>query len=336
LGDALEELTRLTELRDAQAALSAAITELDGEDDDSILSRLARVIAQMPAGESLSSPRLQLRDALDQAREVVRELSSLADPDSLDPETSRQLEDRVSQLQQIARKYGGTVSSALEALEQLRATRQSRLDDAVRLVALDEEIERLDAREHQLALEVRAQRESAARQLNEALKSQLPRVALSQATLRFEIDGEDGSRVTILFSANRGQREGPVEALASGGELSRVLLALSLETVEDGMVTVFDEVDAGVGGQVAQQIGECLQEVGRRQQVLAVTHLATVAARADHHFVIKKIVKDHTTSTIVRSVAGDERITEIARMLAGDEITRESKALALQLLETAR
>jgi DNA repair protein RecN (Recombination protein N) len=123
--------------------------------------------------------------------------------------------------------------------------------------------------------------------------------------------------------------------LASGGELSRVLLALSLETVHRDVVAVFDEIDAGLGGQVAQQIGECLREVGRLQQVLAITHLASVAARADHHFIIEKTVEHGATNTLVREVIGDERVREIARMLAGDTVTAESRALATQLLENS-
>ncbi len=116
------------------------------------------------------------------------------------------------------------------------------------------------------------------------------RVALSSVALRFVVDGDDGADAQILFTPNPGQPEGPLATLASGGELSRVLLALSLETVHRDMVAVFDEIDAGLGGQVAQQIGECLREVGRDQQVIAITHLASVAARADHHFVIEKAV----------------------------------------------
>jgi DNA repair protein RecN (Recombination protein N) len=118
--------------------------------------------------------------------------------------------------------------------------------------------------------------------------------------------------------------------------LSRVLLALSLETVHEDVVAVFDEVDAGVGGQVAQQIGECLAELGERQQVLAVTHLASVAAKADHHFVVEKIVRDGISRTTLRTVTGDDRIGEIARMLAGDNYATDSRALARRLLETHR
>jgi DNA repair protein RecN (Recombination protein N) len=105
--------------------------------------------------------------------------------------------------------------------------------------------------------------------------------------------------------------------------------------VNHDVVAVFDEIDAGLGGQVAQQIGECLNEVGRSQQVLAITHLASVAARADHHFVIEKWVDDGVTRTSVREVANEDRVREVARMLAGDALSAESRALALQLLENS-
>jgi len=180
------------------------------------------------------------------------------------------------------------------------------------------------------------QRVDAARTLSRAVATQLPRVALAHARLQFVVGGDDGSEAQILFTPNPGQPEGPLQSLASGGELSRVLLALSLESAHEDVVTVFDEVDAGVGGQVAQQIGECLRELGQRQQVLAVTHLASVAAKANHHFVIEKRIGSGDVSTSVRAVHGDDRVDEIARMLAGDEITVESRALASQMLETPR
>jgi DNA repair protein RecN (Recombination protein N) len=141
--------------------------------------------------------------------------------------------------------------------------------------------------------------------------------------------------VQILFAPNPGFPEGPLQALASGGELSRVLLALSLETAHEDVVAVFDEIDAGLGGQVAQQIGQCLAELGRQQQVLAVTHLASVAAKADHHYVIEKTTAGGTTLTTLRHVTGERRVEEIARMLAGDTMSDEAKALAAQLLETS-
>ena len=336
LSRALEELTRLTELREGQRALATALDTLDGDGDSAILSRLASSIERLPPGSIYDSPRQLLRGALDQAREAVHDLFSLSDAEGLDPERSRVLEERVSHLQLIARKYGGSLEAALATLSTLAATRRTFIENEERLVSLDAEITQLDEREVQLARTVRRQREVAATRLNRSLLGQLPRVALDGATLRFDVSGDAGADVQILFSANPGRPEGPLQALASGGELSRVLLALSLETAHPDVVAVFDEVDAGIGGQVAQQIGECLQEVARGQQVLAVTHLASVAAKADHHFVCEKFVHGSATATTVRPISGDERVEEIARMLAGDDVTAQSRALAAQLLESAR
>ena len=336
LTETLESLTRLTSLRDSQAALAEVVDELDADSDHAVLTRLARSIEKLPRSEAYESVSASLRGALAQAREGVHELSSLADPDAFDPEVLKELDDRAAVLQQIARKYGGSLESALEMLGQLRDQLTSQFNQAQRLESLDAEIAALEAKERELARHVRRQREFAAVQLTESVRAQLPRVALPNASLRFDVDGDDGSEAQILFTANPGLPEGPLHSLASGGELSRVPLALSLETAHEDAVAVFDEIDAGLGGQVAQQIGQCLREVGLQQQVLAVTHLASVAAQANHHFVIEKSIVNGLTATAVRQVTGDERVHEIARMLAGDELTREAKALARQLLETPR
>jgi DNA repair protein RecN (Recombination protein N) len=336
LDETLEELTRLTALRDGQASLVEVLDLLDADSDTAVLTLFSHAISRLPPAEAYDAPRAMLLGALEQSREGVHELASFANVDAFDPFALKILEDRATQLQQIARKYGGSLAQALTTLDELRTTRQQQLDATSLSAALDDEILQLQGRSESLALEARDARERAARSLTNAVANQLPRVALNHATLRFDVAGDDGSEMQILFSANPGQREGPLQTLASGGELSRVLLALSLETAHEDVVTVFDEVDAGIGGQVAQQIGECLREVARNRQVLAVTHLASVAAKADHHFVIDKSVKEGDVNTSVRLLEGDDRVGEIARMLAGDEITSESWALAQQMLETLR
>jgi DNA repair protein RecN (Recombination protein N) len=335
LVETLEELTRLATLRDGQASLASALIEFDGEGDEAVLDRFAQVLDQLPVGDAYDVPRNSLRDALVQAREAVHELSTLADPEAFDPKRIEVLEERATFLQQIARKYGGTLERALSTQVSLRQRLEQISGDAVRLEGLDQEIHILEGREAHLAARARHDREVASAQLTSAVATQLTRVALENSSLRFVVNDVDGSDVQILFAPNPGLGEGPLSTLASGGELSRVLLAISLETADHDVVAVFDEIDAGLGGQVAQQIGECLAEVGRQQQVLAITHLASVAARADHHFVIEKTVNEGVTKTVVRSLNGAERVLEIARMLAGDKRTEESRALAQQLLQNS-
>ena len=336
LDDVLAELTTITELRDGQTALIEALERLDDDGDQAVLTQLARAIDHIPTSDIYGPARELLRGSLEQAREGVHELVKLTNTDGFDPTILHDLEDRATFLRQIARKYGGSLETALRALADLREQLQSHQDAASRLLTLDEEIIELEISVAELAKETFRLRSAAAASLTTAVRIHLPRVALPNASLRFVVDGDDGAQAQILFSPNPGQPEGPLQALASGGELSRVLLALSLETVRDDVVAVFDEVDAGVGGQVAQQIGECLAELGERQQVLAVTHLASVAAKANHHFVIEKIVRDGVSRTALRIVTGDDRIGEIARMLAGDEYAIDSRALARRLLETHR
>ncbi|HUY42529.1 MAG TPA: AAA family ATPase [Acidimicrobiales bacterium] len=331
LANAMQELERLSSLRDGQSQLIAILEELDGEGDDALLGRLAQTVAHLPRDGAYDEPRSILSSALDQAREATRELTSLADPDAFDLQVMADLEARVSQLQLLIRKYGSTLAEVFASLSTLAARRQLLMEEADRASRVDEEIAHLESIERDVARRVRRDREYAAARLSEAVRAQLPRVALANASLRFAIDGDDGSDAQILFCPNPGQVEGPLASLASGGELSRVLLAISLETASRDVVAVFDEIDAGVGGQVAQQIGECLSELAKSQQVLAVTHLASVAARADHHFVIEKTVVNGVTRTAVRRVDEEQRVGEIARMLSGT-VTEESRALAAQLL----
>jgi DNA repair protein RecN (Recombination protein N) len=333
LDETLEELTRLTELRDGQAALSEVLDQLDADGDVAVLAQFARAISRLPAGDAYDGARAQLRAALEQSRETVHELTTLSDPESFDASALKELDDRAVVLQALARKYG-SLESALRTFEELRARRLALEEASARSATLDAEIDALSSRVASLAEEVRHEREVAAAALSAAVAHQLARVALAHAQLRFVVAGVDGSDAQILFTPNPGQPEGPLQSLASGGELSRVLLALSLESAHEDVVAVFDEVDAGIGGQVAQQIGDCLRELGRRQQVIAVTHLASVAAKADHHFVIEKTVEHDSVRTLVRALSGEERVEVIARMLAGDAVTVESKALAHQLLET--
>jgi DNA repair protein RecN (Recombination protein N) len=335
LDETLDELIRLTALREGQSALNEVLQLLDGEGEEPVLTQFARAIDRLPDGDAYNDVRQGLAASLIQARETLHELAALTDPDAFDPATLTELESRVDVLQKVARKYGGSVAAALAMREDVRARLERLASERERLRGLDAEIEALERREVELSEVTRRARERAADALTSAVSLQMGRVALSSATLRFVVNGADGSDAQILFTPNPGQPEGPLATLASGGELSRVLLALSLETVHRDMVAVFDEIDAGLGGQVAQQIGECLREVGRDQQVIAITHLASVAARADHHFVIEKEIVRGITTTSVRALAGTERVREIARMLAGNEVTDESRALAEQLLENS-
>ena len=332
LDEVLTELTRLSELRDGQGALAEALALFDGDGDDTVLGSFARALALLPEGAAYRPVRQALDEALVAAREAVRDLAALYDPEAVDEARLGALEERARVLNGLARKHAGSLGSALALRAALERERAELASAGARLVELDRAIAVAEDAVSERAAQVRARRDEAARALSHSVQDQMSRVALAGARIRFVVDGEDGSRASILFSANEGRPLGPLDALASGGELSRVLLAISLEATDGSAVAVFDEIDAGLGGLVAQQIGECLAELATRQQVLAVTHLASVAARADRHYVIDKRARRGRATTTVREVTGEERVGEIARMLAGEAEGEESRALARRLL----
>jgi DNA repair protein RecN (Recombination protein N) len=331
LEDSIEELISLTAVREQQGVIAALLELADG-DDGSLLDRFGGGVASLGAKGSVGEVRASLIDLIEQIRVILRNLRDIADNLESDGERIDYLNGRVEQLRSLNRKYGGSLEDVLQVQEKLRersaflhsaSTRSSMIQDEI------DDLEQLFVRE---SARIRSLRTTTASRLTHLVQEQFVRVALPNAQMSIEISGDDGSDIDIQFRPNPGASAGSLQTIASGGELSRILLALSLVTASDGLVTVFDEIDSGVGGNVAQSIGECLADLGRNRQVIAVTHLATVAAKAQHHFVVEKSVSEGQATTVVRRLSDQERPHEIARMLAGDGAAPEALALARQLL----
>lgn len=214
---------------------------------------------------------------------------------------------------------------------------------ATQLDALEQAVKEARAQYEQAATRLSAAREKAARKMEQAVTKELKPIKLDKARFFAQIEPlspDNWSRqgmeqVLFLIAANPGQPPGPLAKVASGGELSRLMLALKLVLAgQSGIGTlVFDEIDAGVGGATAAAIGERLHRLARSVQVLAVTHSPQVAASADAHLRIGKIVRDGQTATHAAPLSHAERQEEIARMLAGDVITDAARAAAASLLK---
>lgn len=329
LDDTLGELVDLTELRDQLSNVQRLVSEADG---DGGLDSFASSVSSLPQSGEIGEARRRILDLLSTVREELSVMSNLIDSDRLDETHFQQLEARVELLRALVRKHGGNLQGVLDAKERALATIASLEDADGASRDIEGRLEALGADIQQEASRILGLRTIAAAQLEAAVTAQLPRVALPNAKVSYVVSGDDGSDIDLIFAPNPGAPGGPIQAIASGGELSRVLLALSLVTSSDGLVTVFDEIDAGIGGNVAESIGDCLADLAKSRQVVSVTHLASVAARADHHFVVEKHVVNGETRTTIRRVAGSERVGEIARMLAGDSASTESRALAERLL----
>ena len=276
-------------------------------------------------------------------KEVADSLRGYAESLDADPMRLTAIEDRLAVIQKMKKKYGGTIEAVLETHNRVK-------QELEQLLGADSEIDRYDRlieeRQQNVLVLARAlseKRADAAKRLTKLVDKELN--ALKMGSVRFLVQvmpsgpdenyGPDGAdRVEFLLSANAGEPLKPMSRVASGGELSRVMLALKsvLVDIDHVPVLIFDEIDTGVGGAVAATIGKRLRELGRYHQVLCITHLPQVASQAQHHFSVEKSEVNGRTVATVRSLTGMSREGEIARMLGGERITQKTRSAAAELI----
>ena len=304
--------------------------------------RLERRAVQAPA---LIDPVVKAIDAaltaLDDARSHLEHALRVA---NYDPQELERIEERLFALRAAGRKYNVPVD-ALAALGQRYQSDLAMIDaGAERLTALEQEAQAATARYRQAAEKLSAGRRRAAQKLDKAVNAELKPLKLERAQFSTQIESESEGpngldRVEFWVRTNPGTRPGPLMKIASGGELARFLLALKVVLADRGSAPtlVFDEIDTGVGGAVADAIGVRLARLASGVQVIAVTHAPQVAARADRHYLISKdaLAKGKRVATRVAELESELRREEIARMLAGAEITAEARAAAERLIRAA-
>jgi DNA repair protein RecN (Recombination protein N) len=330
------------DLRDAHEAVAGATSPVPAL--SAALRRLERRTSQAPA---LIEPAVKALDAaltaLDDARGHLDQALRAADHD---PRELERIEERLFALRAAARKHNVPVDG-LNALAARYAADLGLIDaGAERLAALQSAAREADTHYRKAAAALSQARRAAAAKLDGAVNGELKPLKLERAKFMTEIVTEPDAggphgidRIEFWVQTNPGTRPGPLMKVASGGELARFLLALKVVLADRGSAPtlVFDEVDTGVGGAVADAIGVRLARLGRRAQVIAVTHAPQVAARADRHYLISKsaLDKGKRVATRVAELAADKRREEIARMLAGAEITAEARAAAERLIKAA-
>ena len=298
-------------------------------------SAVSRDAAAAPLGDRLTAASYQLTDL---TADLVRYLEGL---DS-QPGRLEQIAERRAQLSTLTRKYGTTCDEVLQwaADSAVRLTHLEQSDE--RIATLTERVEQLSAELTSLAAEIGAGRREAAARFSELVRVELAALAMPHARLSFEIASADlgpsgADRVDLMFAANPGNELRSLGRVASGGELSRVRLALEVVLAADreAITLVFDEIDAGVGGKVAVEVGRRLARLSQHTQVVVVTHLAQVAAFADRHYVVVKADDGQVTTSGVVPVADEDRAVELARMMAGLDTTDSALAHAGELVELA-
>jgi DNA repair protein RecN (Recombination protein N) len=306
------------------------------------IRRLERRSTQAP---QLVEPAVKALDtalnALEEARAHLETALRIADHD---PAELEKIEERLFALRAASRKYNVPVDD-LAALAEKYAADIGLIDAGEeRLKLLEVEVAKTEADYKAAAASLSKARKAAATRLDKAVNGELKPLKLERAKFSTQLDEAEAGphgvdRAEFWVQTNPGTRPGPLMKVASGGELARFLLALKVVLADRGSAPtlVFDEIDTGVGGAVADAIGMRLAKLARDVQVLAVTHAPQVAARADHHYLITKdtLAKGKRVATRVTELAADRRREEVARMLAGAEITNEARAAAERLIKAA-
>jgi DNA repair protein RecN (Recombination protein N) len=266
--------------------------------------------------------------------DIGRELRAFTENLEEDPQRLDEIRERRQVLRDMRRKYGDSLADVLsfqrdaeERLAELEGYDQ-------RVAALELERSTASVAERRSAEQVSSVRRAGSSALAAAVRDVVRSLAMPHAEMSVTVGAEPpGDDVTFLIAANPGLPLMPLSRVASGGELARTMLALRLVLTAAPETLVFDEVDVGVGGAAAIAVGESLARLGRRHQVMVVTHLAQVAALADAQIVVTKTVHDGTTTAAARNIDGDERVEEIARMLSGDRGGALARLHAAELLE---
>lgn len=341
-----EELTssyrRLSHAQKIMEYLSSAYQAIDGEQ---IGRALHDVTQAAEYDETVAGIRDQLFDAESILSDVVRDISGYMDQFSFDEEAFVQMEKRLDLIHNLQAKYGSTVCEIMEKLEEKR----KRLDDLEHFDLIkaqkEKEREKTEEKLEQLCTELSKVRQSAAKILTEKIRRGLEDlnfidVAFEMEFRRLEQYTASGfDEAEFMISTNPGMPVRPLGMVASGGELSRIMLAIKavLADTDDIPTLIFDEIDTGISGRTAQKVSEKLSYIARNHQVICITHLPQIAAMADTHFEIAKSTAAGSTTTTIHPLCGDEMVKELARLLGGAKITdavydnaREMKVLADQ------
>lgn len=365
VGPVPDEEPKLAEQRDrlrhadTLTRLAGAAADALYERDASVSEVLSQVVSSLREAQGLD-PGLsevvnQLEVARTQLEDAGRELGRYTRDTQSDPERLAELDERLHALSRLRRKYGASLEVVLAHLERARSELESLEDCDGTEQRLTAELSASLQRAGEVARRLSAERKQAAEKLSAAIGKELASLGMGGARVVVSVcpwEGRepalmiDGARLTstgidrveFMIAPNRGEIARPLSKVASGGELSRTMLAIKriLGGVGPAGMYVFDEVDTGVGGAIAEVIGRKIHDVAQHRQVLCVTHLPQIAVFADHHFKVEKAVIDERTVSSVRKLNKRETEAEIARMLGGLKITAKTRAVAAEMLKDAR
>lgn len=281
---------------------------------------------------------VELKNIYYEVQEVARDISSMKEDVYFDEEERNEIEERLDEIYSLKRKYGNTIEEIVEYKEKLEAEidRIENLDEENRKTK--EKIEKITFEMKKLCEEITELRKSHSIVLNEKINQELAQLEMKNARFNAkviedkEFSDKGNSHVEFVITTNLGEEEKKLSKIASGGEMSRIMLAIKtvLSDIDEVPVLIFDEIDTGISGKAANSVGNKLKKIAEKHQVIIVTHLATIAAQGDYNYYIYKEIQDNKTNTKVKLMSEDETIREIARIASG-EITDISLSHAKEL-----
>lgn len=347
----VSERERLEHFQQISNALQLAVSTFnEGEEQAPVLDQVATVmdavngIAEFDdAYDNLSK---SLNDAYYALQDVANEASQQLDMLEFDDERLAEIEQRLTTIGDLEHKYGDTLADVLKYYAKIKKELDSMEAAADSSSDLEQRLAKAEAELRETGQKLSQARQKAAHELGKKVHQQLKELYMDKAEFEVHFTNQGREQFTptgidqveFYIRTNPGESMGPLAKIASGGELSRIMLALKTIFAQKEGVTsiIFDEVDTGVSGRVAQAIADKIKVIAQHSQVLCITHLPQVAAVAQHHFLIKKSVHDERTTTHVTPLKENERIEELARMLSGEKITQLTKEHAQELLEMAK
>ncbi len=318
--------------------------------DASVVERLQVIISRIQELETIDSSVKEWSQLGETAAVTLREyagsLRQYRETREYDPGRLGELDDRIAKLQRLKKKYHASVDELMVLQNDLEAELGGGTDVEQQIEHLRQQLEHTRGQVEKIAKDLSSKRQKAGKRFEKKIGDELTELKMSNVRLTVQVDassdiekfgptGKDS--VEFMLSANPGEPLHPLAKIASGGELSRVMLAMKsvLSDADEIPVLVFDEVDAGVGGGVGSVIGKRLREVAQYHQVFCITHLPQLASQAHAHYHIEKEVSENKTVTHVRQLAEKEREDEISRMLGGAEVTNAVRQTAAEMLKTA-
>lgn len=290
--------------------------------------------------KSIESLSFELKDSLTNIEAIAQELENIFEATSAEPKRLEDLENRMAQIDGLKRKYGDSVAEIMGYYDRTKDELKRLLNAEASLDKLNKQKLKLEKSLNQKADDLHKSRQITAKELSTKVSSEIKQLAMPNAVFEVEVVdtntlGKTGKDEIIFnFSANLGVKPAALANIASGGELSRVMLALNIISTNDAEILVFDEVDSGIGGQTAINVAILLKKLAKKHQVLVVTHLAQVAAYADSHFLVEKTEDKGKTSISLKKLDRLEQTQELARMLSGS-ISKASLENAKELLKQA-